>query len=164
MPTLTAKAVRNLRQMRAEWLNDRRAQKAAMPCHAHWAAASRRLQLRAVHADYLVCRTWDGLTAGDVDIYVAKPAGLRTDWNGQTRAGITYSDYTADGQTRTATDGATMERQHITPIYAPPADGWPGDEIIAIPAHTGLSDPDGHPIALVDANVDGRQWAWRPDQ
>lgn len=160
MPTLSPNAVRTLRQIKQAWLqrpHGQTPQRVTGPA----AGAGRRMRVKAVAADYLVCRTLDGQTEGPTDIYVAKPFTLRvTGWEGTTRQGITYSNYTADGQQRYATDGQDTETQLLTPPYVPASGSWPGDEITAIPAQTGLTDPSGQPITLIDAGNDGRQFAW----
>lgn len=161
MPTLSPNAVRTLRQIKRDWQNQPRqapGQARAAPAQT---GAGRRLRVKAVYPDYLKCRTWDGTTEGPVDLYVAKPFTLRvTGWEGKTRDGISYSNYTADGQQRYATDGQDTETQLLTPPYVPASGSWPGDEITAIPAQTGLTDPSGQPITLIDAGNDGRQFAW----
>lgn len=161
MPTLSRKAIAKLRSLARDWEAQQRTAPDAHRPPAAGVGAGRRMRVKAVYADYLKCRRWDGQAEGPTDIYVAKPFTLRvTGWDGATRDGITYSGYTTDGQQRYATDGQTSETQLLTPPYVAAGGSWPGDEITAIPAHTGLLDPAGQPITLIDAGNDGRQFAW----
>lgn len=160
MPRLSSNAIRTLRQIKNSWLQQRPGH-AGQPTGGASIATGRRMRILTVRPDYLKCRYLTDTTQGPIDVYVAKPWSLRvTGWDGKTRDGISYSDYTDDGQQRTATDGTTTEIHLVTPPYVAAAGSWPGDEIVAVPAETTLTDPDGQPITLVDANVDGRAWAW----
>lgn len=112
-------------------------------------ASLQRMQIIGVLDDYLTCRTWDGETQGDTNILVAKPWSLRkTGWENETRDGVTYSDYMAGAQERTATEGEDSESQVVVITY------MAGDEIYAVEADTGVTG-----CYLIDCNLDGRAWA-----
>jgi len=120
-------------------------------------------RLKEIRADILRCRTLDGATEGSTDIYVAKPPRLRqTLFDGKS---ITYTN---DGESftaayvyisstkRTATISGTPETQIVIPRFKIDFD------IIyasSVSQSTGLLDPNGGAITLVDLNVDARAWA-----
>jgi len=119
--------------------------------------AMRRFRVKSVGTDVIVCRGWDGVTEGSVDIDVALPYLLRrTPFDGLSRDGISYV-YTSNTE-RTATDGSDNETQVITPSYTV------DDEIFAVKRVSVLGgigeDSSGAPLAdwLIDEN-DGRAWA-----
>jgi len=104
-------------------------------------------------SDYLMCHSYDGVTEGQEDVYVAKPWFLRGNltWNGKSRLGVSYS---ATGpQVRIATKGTVSETQIVIPHYAV------DDIIYAANAETGVSTADGKAITWIDLNIDGRMWA-----
>lgn len=111
-------------------------------------------------ADHLRCRTWDGETEGDEDIFIAKPWMLRRiPFDHQTRAGITY-DYIGNAS-RWATRVSDNERevQLIIPTY------HIADVIFAtasIIGGTGIIV--GSYRTWLDENRDGRAWARKHDQ
>lgn len=109
--------------------------------------------LVTVNDDTLTCHTWDGTTEGTDNITVAKPHALRkTEWDGLTIAGITYTY--ASAIERTASNGSDPdEDQQITPDYIE------GTTVIyaARCITTGIAG-----VILVDVNADGRAWALKP--
>lgn len=115
-----------------------------------------RLALREVKDDYLVCRSWDGETEGDTDIYVAKSPKLRNSVTEETLDGTDYTyTYSASFVERvsTNTDDDTTETQKIVPRWIV------GDEVFAIRTPTSIQTEDADDISLLDLNVDGRAWA-----
>ena len=117
--------------------------------------------INAVHPDFLDLReyreyssgqTWTGSSV----ILAAKPWLLRqSPFDGKTIGGISYA-YT-DSQTRTATQGPTVETQRVTPQYLS------GDIVFcARNVYGGVSvqDPTGALVALVVDEV--RVWAADP--
>jgi len=93
---------------------------------------------------YLICNK-DGAT-----INVAKPWGLRNEVDFPTGPEYTYHT----SQHRTATLGADIEEQYITPSYQV------GEEILAkrLPSSR-IDDEDGNMIVWIDENLVGRCWA-----
>jgi len=121
---------------------------------------ARRLLLKSVSDDYLVCRAWDGTTEGSSAIYVAKPFLLqRTPHDGVSRHGYTAGNYAAYAITRTVTrdSDAETEDQIIVPNYQVGSGSYDGDEVYALLCKTGISAD--LPVRLIDLNVDGRAWA-----
>jgi len=113
------------------------------------------LVIVSVEDDHLVCHSWDGETAGNTDILVAKPYLLRrTPFDGGERDGVSY-DYTSSIQ-RTATKDATTETQVIVPTYV-------ADDVIYAARFTDggtdVVDDDYQRVSMIDMNVDGRAWA-----
>ncbi len=122
-------------------------------------AGIRRLIVTDIQDDYLTCRTWDGVTKGDTDVYVAKPYFLqKTPHDGETRRGITASSYSAASATRIMTRDADAETENqiVIPSYAA------NDEIFAMSAATGVTtttEDDELDVVLIDLNNDARTWA-----
>lgn len=127
------------------------------PAKAPDVSLARRVQMRikntSDYPDHLVCRKWDGTTEGTVDINVAKPWFLRrTPFDGQTRAGVTYT-YTSHVQ-RTADDGSGTETQVINPSFVL------NDVIYVVRDIEGGTDvtEGGEPVVWL-AEYAGRAWA-----
>ena len=120
--------------------------------------------VQLIQQNYLICNFMqDGSGA---TVYVAKPPLLRATaiWTPpRSVAGqgytITYSDYSADGQTRVATRTAYGSFAAATENQGVDDDYQQGDPIFAFPINTGLTTPVGVPVNLQDMNVDGRHWA-----
>lgn len=121
-----------------------------------------RLVVQSVADDYLVCRAWDGTTAGTVDIYVAKPPWLRkTPYHGKTItiSGVALTFNYTNGFTRTVSKSGGSETQIIIPAYTGTGAGYNGEEIFAAYIGVnGINDPSGKPIGLVEV-YSGRMWA-----
>lgn len=117
-------------------------------------------RFKSMMGDWLVCRTWDGITEGTTDIKIAKPPRLRFSVLTLTMIDgtvITYTDYDTDNQTRTATDDSgKTESQVIGEPYLL------NDIIYAAPARTLVRDDTGKTITLLDLNDDGRAWEQIP--
>ena len=102
--------------------------------------------------DYWVCREYDGINEGTLNILIAKPFLLRrslTSYNG-----ITYT-YVNDFE-RTANDGANTETQVIVPAIVT------GALIYASRSLRGtnvVSQPPATPIEWLDINADARAFA-----
>lgn len=117
----------------------------------------RQFKIGEILPDYLVCLPWDGTTLGAAVTYVARPPTLRA--SATSRNGVTFSAVNDDGTQRTATAGADSETQVIIPSYLV------GDVIYAVRnvrGGLGVSRSAGgeeKPVAWLDMNVDGRQWA-----
>jgi hypothetical protein len=76
--------------------------------------ASEMYRLKSVQADYLVCRTWDGTTEGDTDVYIAKEPKLRHSITSETIAGTTYYyTYPGTGAGEVDGDGAYLSRYRL---------------------------------------------------
>jgi hypothetical protein len=106
-----------------------------------------RFQIRIVLQNYLICRTWDGVTQGSTDVLVARPKNLRTTGNVNQRT----ISVTPDG------GGAAISAvESITPVYAA------NDEIYACEPTGGTSLTNGNPpheaVTWLDLNVDARTW------
>ena len=107
-----------------------------------------RVKDHTTNNDYLVCRTWDGTTEGDVDIDVAKPFQLRhivANYDGLTTL------TTTDAQTVTAGDGVTTETWAVNLAY------FVDCEIYAVKVPKGGTG-DATATEWMDLNVDGRKW------
>lgn len=124
-------------------------------------ASVARYRLKTVRKNYLVCRTWDGVTEGATDIFIAKPFKLRHDRTSAVINGVTIN-YTypdaANPALRTASEPASgeSESQIVVPYWLT------NDEIFAITGAPGLNSaaPDAvSAITLLDLNLDGRAWA-----
>ena len=116
------------------------------------------IEIQSIAGSYLVCRrVWRSSVIGAIDVFVAKPALLRT--TSTSHDGVTYTNYSADGQTRTATKGPDTEEQRVTQAYLV------GDlvEVVIKRGRTGIPEVDEQRAVPVDQNVDGRQWAKVPD-
>ncbi len=110
----------------------------------------------------LRCRSWDGETAGDTDVYIAKPPELRfsvltEDINGTT---ATYSDFSVDDQSRSVNFDSEDNTQFIIQPYLV---GDTKTIIYAVKCKTFTPDPSSESdtppdLTLMDANVAGRAW------
>jgi len=124
---------------------------------------ARQLRVKEIGADWLRCRTCNGsyetTEDGTVDIYVARDPELRrTFFDGKTiefssdgdsfSASYTYTSATK----RTKTISGTAETQVIVPYYKIDL-----TIILAKKADTGVDDPNGTPIGLVE--ITQRAWA-----
>jgi hypothetical protein len=74
-----------------------------------------RMRVKAVKKNFLECKEYDGENEGTETIKVAKPYTLRGSLTSYD--GVTFSGYSTDGQSRTATIGATTESQVINPKW-----------------------------------------------
>jgi hypothetical protein len=115
--------------------------------------------LKSVQADYVTARSWDGMTEGATDVYIAKEPWARSSWTGWTIMGVAHIyGYTATPMdslnvVRSDYDGASSEDQ----IIVPP---WCADEIIfAIPAVTDIMTVGGISV-LVALLLVGRTAVW----
>lgn len=116
------------------------------------------------HADYLLCRSWNGKKEGTKDTKIAKPMGLR-----QSRVtellpdgtNLTYSGWDITQQSRQANgDDGTSEVQFITPRYLIADETMNANEfIIAVSLDTFAQDDDGKAVTLFDMNNAGRAYA-----
>ena len=103
-----------------------------------------KMQITEIKETYLIC-DYSGTS-----IKVAKPWAIRMGVDFPSGPAYVYNSATH----RTATQGATVEEQYITPAYGI------GEEITA--ASTGfevLKDVDGNIITWIDINTAGRSWA-----
>lgn len=122
-----------------------------------------RFKIVSVEGDYLVCVTFNGVTAGTTNINVAKPLELRTSFTEAN--GVTYV-YT-DSSTRTASvSGEDDETQVIIPAYVVDGQIWavknPGGGTGAVgPATTAA--PSGRPLVWMDLNMGARAFAKQAD-
>lgn len=107
---------------------------------------------KSMSGDYLTCRTWDGTTEGDTDIYIAKPYKLRRSIASETIDGTLVSYTYASDSERTATDGTNSETQKIVPRYLV------DDLVWGITATTAVTK-DNASLTILDMNIDGRAWA-----
>lgn len=101
--------------------------------------------LQSVQGDYVTAHTWDGTTEGTANVYLAKDLRSQESATAEDYLGDTYLfTYTSTDHdsTRTVTrnsDSATENQRLLPP--------WTTEEILsAIPASTGLLDPDGKDI------------------
>jgi len=121
-----------------------------------------RLKVKVIKPKFLECvaiEGVDGIDDGIIEsgeiIKVARPYLLR---DLASYDGVTFSAYSTDGQTKTATLGATIESHVINPKYVADC------EINASPAPiggTGVVDTNNgnEEIVWKDNNDDGREWA-----
>jgi hypothetical protein len=122
--------------------------------------------------DYLVCRSWDGATAGGSDIFVAKQYKHRCSLTGEKMLGTDYTyEYFADSgeptprqnKLRDVTDESeNIETQRIVPPWVVSrTEGEvfiPGDIVFALSVeHSGVS-VGGAEVTLLDC-CSSRQWA-----
>lgn len=113
-------------------------------------SAAKRMRVKTIENDYLVCVPWDGATEGEA-VNVAKPFKLRHILaNYDDLTGLT----TVTSQRVQATDGATIENWQVTLNYEE------DDEIAAIKPIGGagvtVGDTD---LDWLDVNENGRAWA-----
>lgn len=127
-----------------------------------------RYVVKSVSDDHLVCRAWDGVTEGTVDIKVAKPWDLRKKpFHGKTRTigsnTFTYSYTSATERTVTKSTSGS-ETQIIIPQYVATGEtAFKGNEIWAIRCDAGVILNEGQNneerLTLMDVNVACRAWA-----
>jgi hypothetical protein len=117
-------------------------------------------QYVSMGADHVMAAPYDGTATTGPAVAVAKPYELRYSTISKNVDGdtVTYGNYSAAHQTRTASDAGGSEIQIIVPWYST-------GEIIYV------SDTDkshvvvgGSELTLIDANVDGRAWARKYNQ
>lgn len=91
------------------------------------ASATQMFHIKSIHDDYLTCRTWDGTTEGETDIYVAKCYNCRKSYTHQIVDGVDYTfTYASDNQ-RTSSDGTNSQIEVVYPrytTYAAPSAGY----------------------------------------
>lgn len=111
-------------------------------------------QSAADFPDHLVCRTWDGETAGEEDVLIAKPYLLRrTPFDDQTYGNVSYNYVSATE--RQARRDTSRETQVVIPRYIL------ADVIFAtspVQRGTGVIVEEV-PVVWLDDNRDGRAWA-----
>lgn len=125
-------------------------------------------RLQSVSADYVTARRYypDDDTVASVDEAIAKPPLLRqTRLDGTT--GVSYSgwsetfDYSyTDGRERTSTrtSDSDTQTQVLTPDYMLDDGTGAGEEILAIPVPTGVTDGNGDKIGWQMVELHGRYW------
>lgn len=112
------------------------------------------MRITAISGDYLTCKRIIVVSGAaevveDQTVNVAKPPRLRK--SETSRNSITFSGYSTDGQSRTATNTSseTESQTVVTPYLV-------DDEILAQRVfNTGVTDA----TEWVDLNVDARAWA-----
>lgn len=116
------------------------------------------------NGDYIVCRPVGGADDGSQDVTIAKAYKMRPSLTGVVEMGITYTftyQATSDSNNpqRTKTSGSLSEIEMIIPVWTPMTgiDQTTGDQILAIPADTGVVDFRGNPV--VWEMVHSRPWA-----
>lgn len=112
-------------------------------------------KIKSFQGDYMTCRTWDGVTEGGTNVYVAKPYKLRNSQTVVALDGVNIT-YVYDGGTlmRAATHpNFQSDVQKIIPRYLV------NDIIHVGDSDTGVTAADGTPVVKIDLNVDGRYWA-----
>lgn len=123
-----------------------------------------RWHVKEHHADYILCRSWNGSKEGTKDVKIAKPPELRCSIlsallpDGTT---LTFDTFDLTAQSRHASgDDGSDEDEFITPRY------YIADEITnkdywieAATTNTLAFDEDGKAIGLMDQNRAGRAWA-----
>lgn len=110
----------------------------------------RRLLIKDIGNDHLVCREWDGQSEGTLDVLVAKPQLLQHDVDLYPQLTTLV---TVDEQTVTAGDGSGTETWVVSPAYTADL-----SEVLASPFASGLT-VGGQPVLLMDTNMAGRVWA-----
>jgi len=113
-----------------------------------------RVRVWAKFNDYIICRAWDGATAGTVNILVAKPYKLRhilANYDSLATL-ITVSESRV---TVTGAPSASPETWSVTPAY----DAY--DDLFIMSGHAGGTGVEvaGEELAWLDLNVDARAWA-----
>lgn len=90
------------------------------------AAQVQMYHLKSVEDDYLVCRTWNGVTEGATDVRVAKQYKHRLSLTSETVLGVVHNytyyehpdePYPKNNAIRKVTDGTIMEYQMIIPPW-----------------------------------------------
>lgn len=132
-------------------------------------ATLRQVRIKEHGNDWMRCRSWNGTIEGTTDIYVARDPELRrTRFDGKTIAYSSDGDvfsatfaYTSPTK-RTKTIGGVAEEQVIDPYYVidsviTEASNSTIINCIRSSDPTGVNDPDGKPITLVE--VTQRAWA-----
>lgn len=129
----------------------------------------RQYRLVSTQNDFHTCNAWDGTTAAEGEIYIARPFEHRAgNFHLQTIA------YSSDGDVfnasfnyasptkRTKTINGTAEEQVLTPLYKSDFTIIYAieclDPITVGPSNTPLTDPNDQVITLLDLNLDGRAW------
>ena len=129
----------------------------------------RQFRLVSIQNDFYSCVRWDGTTAGEEEVYIARPFEHRySNFHGQVIA------YSSDGDVfnasfsytsatkRTKTINGTAEEQVLTPLFKSDFTiiyAMECSETITVgPSNTPLTDPNDAPITLLDLNLDGRAW------
>lgn len=130
----------------------------------------RQYLLKSIENDFYTCRSWNGTTEGESDIFIARPFGHRySNFHGRTIAynsdGDSFSatyDYTSATK-RTKTVAGVAETQVLVPYFKNDFDLIYAvrvkEPITVGAAYTPLTDPNDVPIRLLDLNVEGRAWA-----
>ena len=79
-----------------------------------------RMRIKSIQNDYCTCRTYDGTTEGDTDIFVAKSKDSRTSAATISHSGLTWDvTYTNQNQ-RTCTNGSGAQQQQMEQRLTPP--------------------------------------------
>lgn len=113
-------------------------------------------RVKSISNDYLVCRTWDGTTEGDTDLYVAKPYKLR---HVAANYGLAPGGITTIGPQIIRINSVTPARNwYVTPYYLVNDPLW-----VDIVSWTGLTvvipGLGTTVFTYLDANKDARAWA-----
>jgi hypothetical protein len=114
------------------------------------------MRVKSVQANYITCRSWNGVDEGTSDILVAKPFIARQP-SSATVAGTNYTyTYSAGPDAlnsyRDSDDGSTVEEQVVTPY-------WSVNDVIHVSgiSFSGVNNPADSDIKLIE--VSGRCWA-----
>jgi hypothetical protein len=110
-------------------------------------------RLKAVGADTLTCRTWDGATEGGTDVTVAKNHKLRNSIASAVIDGVTVNYTYPTTTTRIASIGASSESQVVVPRYIV-------NDIVFVTSPSGGTGVSS--VSKLDINADGRAWAKVP--
>lgn len=79
-----------------------------------------RMRIKSIQNEYCTCRTYDGTTEGDTDIFVAKSKDSRTSAATISHSGLTWDvTYTNQNQ-RTCTTGSGAQQQQMEQRLTPP--------------------------------------------
>jgi hypothetical protein len=119
--------------------------------------------VQQVKDNYLVCKFFDGTTAHDGTVNVAKDPELRhSNYDGRTIDGLEYEYTGAQARTVTKTSDSSTQDQIVIPKYHVPADGtggFPGSIITAAPISTIVDDDEGDPIQCQWREITQRAFA-----
>ena len=126
------------------------------------AAANKRMRVKEVLGNYLVCHAYDGTEDTATDIMVAKLPDLRHSITTQTLAGkaVTMSGYAISGGvcTRTVTGSDATQTEMVLPIWQlgtqPDSEIWP----IKPDGGTGVTTTESATATVEWLLIDNRAW------
>lgn len=117
-------------------------------------------KIAQIFDNYLRCNSFDGIATGEADIFVARPSLLRG--SVESHNGVTFTAYTSNSTSRTATKGSDTETQVIVPAYVKDDVIFASNNIVGGTTVTRTESGATIDVFWQDLNVDGRMWAKVP--